>query len=115
MERIFVLVQMLDELGNPALVVKLVRAFLFVALVADGDANAFIEKSLFAQTLRELVKAELCGIENFRVRLESNFRSALARLSRLLKFGQRECRACIPVRRSCRRARFPASASRKES
>src|SRR2546423_1490738 len=76
---------MLYELCNSAFVVKLVRALCLFALIAYGDANAFVEKSFFPKTLGEFVKAELCRIKNLRVRLEGNLRAALTSLARLFQ------------------------------
>ena len=50
-QRALVLVEVLDEFGDAAFVVKLVRLFGFFALVLDENANALVEKRLFAKTL----------------------------------------------------------------
>ena len=50
---------MLDELGDAALVIKLVRLLRLFTLVLDRDANAFVEKRLFAQPLGQLVETEI--------------------------------------------------------
>ena len=46
-----VLVQVLDELGDAALVVEFVRTLGLLALVADGYAHTFVQESFFAQSL----------------------------------------------------------------
>jgi len=46
-----VLVEVLDEFGDAAAIVELVRLLRLFALVVDRDADTFIEKSLFAQAL----------------------------------------------------------------
>ena len=47
-----VLVEVLDEFGDAAPIVELVRLLRFFAFVFDRDANTFIEKSFFAQAFR---------------------------------------------------------------
>ena len=41
-QRALVLVEVLNKLGYPAAVIELVRLFRFLALVANGDTNAFV-------------------------------------------------------------------------
>ena len=67
MQRTLVFVQMLDELGNAALVIKLVRLFALVPLVLDEDADAFVQERLFAKPLGELFKAVIGRLENARI------------------------------------------------
>ena len=51
------------------------------------DANAFVQKSLLAQTLRQFVETEFDRVENLRIRFEGYFRPALSCLSGLLEIG----------------------------
>ena len=48
-QHILVFVEVLHELGNAAAIIKLVRTFRFLAFVMNGDTDALVEKSLFAQ------------------------------------------------------------------
>src|ERR1041385_4329763 len=57
-QRSLVLVEMFDEFSYAALVIKLVRSLRLFALVFDGYANAFVEKGLFAKSLRQFVETE---------------------------------------------------------
>ena len=54
MQRALVFVQMFYEFRDPAFVIKLVRFFGLFALVLDEDANAFVQKGLFAKPLGKL-------------------------------------------------------------
>src|SRR5947209_13155072 len=65
------------------------RALRLLALIADSDADAFVEKSFFPQTLGKLVEAEFGRIEYLRVGLESNLRAALSSLSSLFQLHNR--------------------------
>ena len=51
MKRSLVAVEMLDEFGNAALVIELVRFFGLFAFVLDKDADTLVKKGLFAKTL----------------------------------------------------------------
>src|SRR5215213_10286421 len=77
---------MLDELGDAAAVVELVRTLGLLALVLDGDADAFVQERLLAEALGEFVKAELRDLENLRIRLEGDFRATAAGLAGHLQF-----------------------------
>src|SRR4030095_3243461 len=79
------LVQVLDEFSDAATVVKLVRLLSLFTLILDRDANAFVEKSFFAQALRKFFKTEFSRVEDFGVRLESNLCAALTSLAGLLQ------------------------------
>ena len=57
-KRRLVLVQVLDELRDSALVIKLVRTLRLLTLVFDRDADSLVEKRLFAKSLGELVETE---------------------------------------------------------
>ena len=85
MNRGLVLVEMLDELGDSAFVVELVRLFRLLALVFDGDADAFVQKCLFAQALGQFVEAEFDQIEDLRIRFEGDLRAASSRLAGVLQ------------------------------
>ena len=54
-------VQMLDELGDAAAVVKLVLLGRFGALVGQSDLEAFVQERQLAQPLRQRVVVELGG------------------------------------------------------
>ena len=58
---------MLYEFGDAALVVKLVRLFRLFAFVLDGDANALVEKGLFAKPLRKLFETETRAVKDLDV------------------------------------------------
>src|SRR5687768_10792831 len=85
MQNVAALIQVLHELRDAAAVVELVRLLRLFALVLDRDANAFVEKRFFAQSLGQFFETEFSRIENLRVRFESNLRTALSRLARLLQ------------------------------
>ena len=106
-----VLVKVLDELGDAAAVVELVRALGLLPLVLDGDADALVEERLFAQALGEFVEAELADLEDFGVGLEGDFGAAAAGLTVIAICSQNPSE--VPCRRS-RPSRFPAGASREE-
>ena len=72
-----VLVQVLDERDDAALVVELVA--LAVALVVERDDDAAVQERELAQALRERVEAELGGLEDLRVGLERDLRAAALR------------------------------------
>src|SRR6266849_6793308 len=80
---------MFHELGDAASIVELVRTFRLFALIVNRDANSFVEKSLFAQPLRELVKTKFDRVKNLCVRLEGDLRPALSRLAGLFELGDR--------------------------
>src|SRR5437764_7599652 len=81
---------MLNELGNPAAVVKLVRAFGFHTLVLNRDADAFVQKGLLTQAFRKLIEAEFRDVENLGIRQEGYFSTPAAGLTRHLQFGRRD-------------------------
>ncbi len=72
-----VLIQVLDERVDAALVQELVA--LAVALVVDRDRDAGVEERQLAQALRQRVEAELDGLEDLRVGLEGDLGAALLR------------------------------------
>ena len=51
MQRGLILVEVFDKLGDAALVIKFVRALRFFSFILDRDANTFVEKRFFSQTL----------------------------------------------------------------
>ena len=57
------------------------------ALILDRDANAFIEKSLFAQAFGQFVETELDRVEDLRVRFKSDLGAPLFCLARLLQIA----------------------------
>ena len=89
MEDALVLVQMLDELGDAALVEELVR--LLGPLVGDRDVDAFVQEGLFAQPLGQLVEAELGHVEDLVVRLERDLGAVLLGVAGLLRAATPEC------------------------
>src|SRR5215470_1775071 len=70
-----VLVQVLDELDDPALVEEGVGAL--VALVLDDDFQSLVEEGELAQPIRESIEGEGRLLEDLRVRLEANDRAVL--------------------------------------
>ena len=82
-----VLVQVLDEGDDPALVEELVR--LAVALVVERDRHAAVQEGELAQPLGERVEAVLRRLEDLRVGLERDLRAALLRGPGDLEVGHR--------------------------
>src|SRR5205823_13453982 len=78
-ERLLVLVQVLDKRNDAARVVKFV--LLLIALIFDCDEQTPVEKRQLAQPLRKNIKTELSRLENFVVRFETDFRSAPIRVA----------------------------------
>src|SRR4030095_8242727 len=69
-----VLVQMLDERHDAAVVLELVA--LAVALVVDRDENAAVEERELAKPLRQRIEAVLVRLEDLRIDLERDLRAA---------------------------------------
>ena len=86
-EHVLVLVKVLDEFGDAALVKELVLLLGVGALVDDGDLDPLVEERLLAQPLREFVEAEVGGREDFDVRFERDLGPGLCRLAGLLQIG----------------------------
>src|SRR6185295_16397521 len=78
-----ILVQMLYEFRDSALVKELVR--LLGSLIVDADAYTGVQEGLLAQPLRKSVEVEFGDFKDFRIRLKRNFRPAPFRLARGLK------------------------------
>jgi hypothetical protein len=74
-DRALVLVQMLHERNDAAVVLKLMA--LGLPFVVEGDQNAGVEEGELAKTLRKRVEAELDGFENVLVGRERDFGAAL--------------------------------------
>src|SRR6185503_2648150 len=74
-DRRLVLVQVVDERNDAALVVELVR--LPIALVVEGDDDAAVQERELAQALREDVEAEDGGLEHLGVGFERDLGAAL--------------------------------------
>ena len=72
-----VLVQVLDERDDAAVVLELVA--LRLALVVERDENAGVQKRQLAQPLRQRVEAEFDRFENLGIGPERDFRAALLR------------------------------------
>ena len=70
-----VLVQVLDERDDAAVVVEAV--VLAVALVVERDSDAGVEERELAQALRQRVEAEVRRLEDLRVGLEGDLGAAL--------------------------------------
>ena len=83
----FVLVQVLDERDDAAVVME--TMVLAVAFVVEGDGHAGVEERELAQALSERVEAELRRLEDLRVGLERDFRAALLRRAGDDKIGLR--------------------------
>ena len=82
-----VLVQILDEGHDAALVEELVR--LAVALVVDGDRDAAVEECQLAEAGGQRVEAVLRRLENLRVGPERDLCAALLRRAGHLEIGRR--------------------------
>ena len=80
-----ILIKVLDEFRNAALVIKLMRTLRFLALVFDRYPNALIETRFFAQPLRELVKTKCAFSKDLRIGFECDLGSAFTGLSGLLE------------------------------
>src|SRR5262249_51479680 len=91
-ERGLVLVQVLDELDDPALVEE--RVTPRVALVLDDDLEAAIQERQLAQTIAECVERERRLLEDRGRGLESDDRAGLLRRAR---WGQRTSRHAVLV------------------
>src|SRR6266487_1388678 len=81
-QRGFAAVQVLDELGDAAGELEL--RGLFRALIGKRNLQAVLQKSQFAQALRERIEAIDGLIKNAGVRVKSHFRAGLACLAGLL-------------------------------
>src|SRR6266511_3130032 len=86
-EDLLVLVQVLDEFGDAALVNELVLLLGVGAFVDDGDPDPLVEERLLAQPFGEFIEAEIGGREDFGVGFERNLGSGLGRLAGLLQIG----------------------------
>ena len=86
-EHVLVLVKVLDEFGDAALVKELVLLLGVGALVDDGDLDPLVEERLLAQPLGEFVEAEIGGREDLDVRFERDLGPGLCRLAGLLQIG----------------------------
>ena len=86
-DRRLVLVQILDEGDDAALVEELVR--LAVALVVDRDRDAAVEEGQLAQARRQRVEAVFGGLEDLRVGLEGDLGAALLGRARDLEVARR--------------------------
>ena len=86
-----VLVQVLDERDDAAVVLELVA--LRFALVVERDENARVQERQLAETLRERVEAELDGLEDLVVGPECDLGAALLRRPGDLEVGAAACRA----------------------
>ena len=78
-QRLLAAVQVLDEFGDAAGEAEL--GFFVAAFVFERDLQAFVEKGQLAEALRKRIEAVNGGAENFRVGVERDFRSGLARLA----------------------------------
>ena len=90
-QRRLVLVQVLDERDDAALVAELV--LLLGALVGDGDEDAGVEERQLAQTLRKRLEVHLRDGEDRRVGFERDARAALRASSRRGRSAPSERRA----------------------
>src|SRR5262249_10198595 len=78
MDRCLVLVQVLDELDDAALVEEAVAAL--VALILDRDLEALVQEGQLAQAIGQGVERERGLLEDLPVRLEAHDRAVLRRL-----------------------------------
>ena len=82
-----VLVQVLDERHDAAVVLELVA--LAVALVVDGDEDAAVQERQLAQPLRQRVEAVFDGLEDLRIGPERDLRAAPLRRAGDFQVGER--------------------------
>ena len=88
----FAAIQVPDELGDAAAVVKLVLLRRFHALIGQRDGEAFVQKRQLAQPLRQRVEVELRRVHDGGVGLERDLGAGLlAGLAGLLKRRLGEC------------------------
>jgi hypothetical protein len=87
MKHILVFIEVLDELGDAPIVMKL--ALLVAALILEADGQSFIQERHFAQALGQGIEVELDGFKNLPVRQESNLRALFFRLAGALDVGKR--------------------------
>src|SRR5262249_24139288 len=92
MDRRLVLVEVLDELDDAALVEE--RVAPLVPLVLDDDLESLVEERELPQPVRERVEAERDLLEDLRIRLESHDRAVLRGL---LAGGQLRLRHAVLV------------------
>ena len=83
------LVEVGDELADAAVVVQDVLGRLVLALVAQGNADARVQKGRLAQALEQDVVVIPGGLENLRVGLEADRRAALGRAGDGMDFFDR--------------------------
>src|SRR5208337_4167340 len=77
-------IEVLDELGDAAGEAEF--GGLFAALVIEGDFQAFVEESVFAEARRQSVVTEYGLFENTWIRMKGNFRAGLAGIAGPLHF-----------------------------
>src|SRR5262249_9280750 len=78
MDRRLVLIEVLDELDDAALVEEAVAPL--VALVLDDDLEALVQKGQLAQSIGQRVERERGLLEDLRIRLEADDRAVLGGL-----------------------------------
>ena len=84
-ERLLAAIEVLDELGDAAGEAEL--GFLVVALIIEGDFQAFIEEGQLTEALRKRVEAVIDGGKDRRVGMERDFRSGFFRFAGGLELG----------------------------
>jgi len=83
-----ILVQMLDKIDYPSLVVILLLSI--GAQIFNTDSKTWVQVGKFTEPLRKDFEAKIGRLKNPRVGFEGNFRPPLPRLPRLLKLGYRK-------------------------
>src|ERR1035437_3662931 len=90
MQRLFALVELLDEFLDAILVIKLFRLSSGLAFVRENNFQTRIQKRQLAQSLRNDVCLELHRLaEDFFVRQERDQRAGVLRLADDMKFLNR--------------------------
>ena len=73
-QHVLVFVEVLDEFGDAAVVMKL--ALFVAALILEADGQSFIQERHFAQALGQGIEVEFDGLKDLPVRQESNLRAS---------------------------------------
>src|SRR5579884_3636779 len=89
MERVLLVVEVLDEADDPAFVLEFPLARLLGPFVAQGDREAPVEKRELSQSLLQNVPVEIARLEDLRIRLEPLVRPGPFRRSELLQLLHR--------------------------
>src|SRR5579875_2121312 len=89
MERVLLVVEVLDVADDPAFVLEFPLARLLGPFVAQGDREAPVEKRELSQSLLQNVPVEIARLEDLRIRLEPLVRPGRFRRSEFLELLHR--------------------------